>query len=425
MSSAEKLAIHLREAFRRTEELVRDLDDERMMGGRLDIVNPPLWEIGHCGWFLERWTLRELFDRDPLRADADRLYDSMKVAHDTRWDLPLFDREETFSYRNEVLEEAIEALLRSDDRYEEIRSYYLLALFHEDMHTEALTYTRQTHGYPPPRLEGLPVGEVTETSMTERGDVELPATEFLLGSSHDASFVFDNEQWAHPVRVDAFQISRVPVTCGEYLRFVLDRGYDRREFWCAEGWEWKEEAGATSPVYWREDGSGQWLRRHFGRWLPLHSDLPVIHINWYEAAAFCRWAGRRLPTEAEWELVATCGKPEQRNDPEENLLITSQANLDWRALDVTHVDSVPAGSEASGCRHLLGNVWEWTASDFLPYPGFAPGAYADYSEPWFRSRKVLRGGGWATRSRLVTPRYRNFYTPDRRDVFAGFRTCAL
>ncbi len=186
-------------------------------------------------------------------------------------------------------------------------------------------------------------------------------------------------------------------------------------------------------MYWRREGN-DWLRRNFDEWVALDERLPVIHVNWHEADAYCRWAGRRLPTEAEWEMAASaeptgkwarsCNSASVRYPWGDDLPTPERANLDWRAMGCIPVDALPAGDSAFGCRQMIGNVWEWTASDFNPYPGFVAGPYKEYSEPWFGDHKVLRGGCWVTRSRLIHNTYRNFYTPDRRDVWAGFRTCA-
>ena len=263
------------------------------------------------------------------------------------------------------------------------------------------------------------------------GDAELPGGTFLLGAAPDEAFVLDNEKWAHPVEVKPFAIARAPVTQAEFLAFVEDGGYHREEFWSPEGWAWREAAAADHPVYWRKGSIGGWLRRNFDRWISLEPRRPVIHVNWHEAQAYCRWAGRRLPTEAEWEVAATAegssgnaGTSRKRRYPwGENPPDAKHANVNSYLLGCASVGALPAGDSAAGCRQMLGNVWEWTENDFLPYPGFVADPYKEYSEPWFRTRKVLRGGCWATRARLLSNTYRNFYTPDRRDVWAGFRTC--
>jgi iron(II)-dependent oxidoreductase len=207
--------------------------------------------------------------------------------------------------------------------------------------------------------------------------------------------------------------------------------------WSAEGWRWRESVNAEHPVYWRPAGKDQWEQRVFDQWLPLEPSLPVIHVNWHEAEAYCRWARRRLPTEAEWEMAASCepapdGRAitsrKRRYPWGDEPPTPDRANLDWRALKLggcIPVNALPAGDSAFGVRQMIGNVWEWTATDFNAYPGFEPGPYKEYSAPWFGDHKVLRGGCWATRSRLIRNCYRNFYQPDRRDVWAGFRTCAL
>jgi iron(II)-dependent oxidoreductase len=477
------------ETRQRTFELVEDLKDDQMMGPRLAIVNPLLWEIGHQAWFQEKWVLRHAAHRQPIRPDADALYDSAAVPHDTRWDLPLPSRDETLRYMTTVRDRVLERILKREPSPEEIY-FVLLSVFHEDMHTEAITYTRQTLGYPPPRLrndEGgmmndeMKKGAVGISSLLIHhsslsngplpGDVQFPGGTFWLGATPDEPFVFDNEKWAHPVDIQPFAMARAPVTQQEFAAFADDGGYRDRRFWSESGWRWREEAAAEHPVYWQREPGGRWLRRDFDCWLPLEPHRPIIHVNWYEAEAYCGWAGRRLPTEPEWEAAASQLRIEDREsrieerksriedgglrnekeidgsgDPRSSILdphssdgaggkrrfpwgdespTPRHANLDWRAMGCVDVADFPEGDSALGCRQMIGNVWEWTASDFLPYPGFTADPYKEYSAPWFGTHKVLRGGCWTTRSRLLRNTWRNFYRPERRDVWAGFRTCAL
>ncbi len=351
------LQSHLRAARAQTLRVTQDLDGERLLGPRLAIVNPPLWELGHVAWFQERWCLR----RRPagglhasILPGADALYDSSAVAHATRWDLQLPALSATRGYLAEVLEQVCARIAREPENAA-LAYYARLAAFHEDMHAEAFHYTRQTLGYPDP-CPGHAM-----RAAGPRGDAEHGGGRFTMGSRPDAEFIFDNEKWAHEVDVAPFRMARAVVSNAEYLAYV--------------------EAGGTPPRYWkRQDGA--WLQRRFDRWLPLAAAEPVLHLSALEAEAYSRWAGRRLPTEAEWEFAASRGQLQG------------------------------------------GGVWEWTSSAFLPYPGFTPDPYEDYSQPWFGTHRVLRGGSFATPARLLRATFRNFYTPERADVFCGLRTCA-
>ncbi len=229
------------------------------------------------------------------------------------------------------------------------------------------------------------------------------------------------------MEVAPFNIARAAVTQAEFAEFVEDGGYNHEALWSNDGWLWRDNAQAAHPVYWRKSGD-RWERRDFDKWVSLEPHKPVLHVNWYEADAYCRWAGRRLPTEAEWEMAASwvplSGKKLKYPWGEE-APSTERANLDWAAMGALNVGALPEGDSPCGCRQMMGNVSEWTSTEFHPYPGFGADAYKDYSEPWFYDHKVLRGGCWATRSRLIRNAYRNFYKPDRRDVWAGFRTCEI
>ncbi len=423
----------LRDARARTLELLQGLDETQIIGPKLDIVNPMLWEIGHVAWFYEYFILRRLYGYKPLLANGDDLYDSIKIAHDTRWDLPLLSLDDTLAYMEQVQDRLIGRL--KGTMADETDSFiYRFATFHEDMHDEAFLWTRQTLAYPKPALciaaDGLPPG--AEAGGLS-GDAEVPGGTFWLGSSPSAPFLFDNEKWAHPERVAPFRISRAPVTNAQFLAFIEDGGYRRQDMWDDEGWQWRQGVEAENPVYWHREDGGAWRCRRFDEHLPLAPEQPVIHVNWYEANAYCRWAGRRLPTEAEWEAAAIGEpapngaelSPRKRRFPwGDDATTPRHANLDARALGCIDVAALPTGDSAFGCRQMLGNVWEWTSDTFASYPGFSPDAYREYSQPLFGSTKVLRGGAWTSRSRMVTATYRNYFGPDRRDVFAGFRTCA-
>jgi gamma-glutamyl hercynylcysteine S-oxide synthase len=425
-ATAGELAEQLREVRERTRRLTEDLTTDELMGPMLPIVNPVLWEIGHVGWFHEYWTLRQAHGAEPIIARADHLWNSSTVAHATRWSLDLPDRAGVFGYMRDVLARQVERLGGPVD--EPQRYFYELAIRHEDMHVEALAYTRQTLGYARPEGLGRPV---TPGAGAWPGDVEVPGGVWRFGSSAGGDFIFDNEKWAHEVAVEPFWIARAPVTNAEFAAFVEAGGYRTRDFWSADGWTWRERAGAERPVYWRDKvGDGwTWLRHREVEELPPHA--PVMFVNWYEAQAWCRWANRRLPSELEWEVAAlgepgrgTLAQTRRRWPWGEEPPSAARANLDFAWNGPLDVAACAAGDSTFGCRQMIGNVWEWTDSAFVPFPGFSADPYEDYSQPWFDTRKVLRGGSWATSARIARAAYRNFFTPERNDVLAGFRTCA-
>lgn len=386
----------LQDARARTLAYVEDLSGAQLQLPMIDTVNPVLWELGHVAYFAEFWTLRGLYGRDPIIEGADALYDSAKIAHDTRWSLPLPDREGTLAFLARQLTEVLE-------RYPEHEAtaastyFHRLALHHEDMHAEAMIYMRGALAYAQPQLPYLakPQTEIV------RGDVAIPGGTYRIGARPTDAFVWDNEKWEHEVEIAPFSISRTAVTNEEYLQFI--------------------ENGAEPPPTWRKTNDG-WERRHFDRWAPLVPREPVVHVSALDAQAYCQFAGRRLPTEAEWEIAATGGK--RRTYPwGEEAPSPQRANLDNWYGDVVSVDAFESGESPFGVRGMLGNVWEWTATPFGPYPGFSPDPYREYSEPWFGDHRVLRGGAWSTRARMITARWRNFYKPHRRDILTGFRTC--
>ena len=441
--SSEQLKDWIEDARARTFSMVDDLDDSQMSVPYLPSVNPFLWELGHGIWFQEYWVLRHALGGQPLIEDPDHLYDSSHVGHEMRWHLKMPGRAEVMRYGEKVRDAVLETLSGGEPS-PELRYFLLLSVFHEDMHQEAFCYMRQTLGYQPPSWFGsVPAGAETaqagaetpraeaETAPTD-GDVSIPGGRIDIGASRDEPFVFDNEKWAHPVDMEAFRIARSPVTQAQFLEFVEDGGYQRSDLWSDSGWRWRQASGAERPIYWRLHGD-VWQRRVFDTWRDLEVNVPVVHVNWYEANAWCVWAGRRLPTEPEWEVAATAevdgdtltGARREYpwgDSPEPS---PERANLDGDGGGLWPVTAAPGGDTPAGCRQMLGNVWEWTASDFLPYPGFVVDPYKQYSKPWFGCRKALRGGCWMTRTRMLRPTWRNYFTPDRRDVFAGFRTCAI
>src|SRR5512132_131124 len=286
--SAGDLIPIMREFRARTRDLVDDLDAEQLIGPRLTIVNPPLWEIGHVAWFAEYWILRHLRKQQPTIENGDQLYNSTDIAHDTRWELVLPPLENTRRYMDEVLDRCIETIDKTSKLTSEEFYFYLLATFHEGMHAEALAYTRQTLGYSAPRFAANQTAR-SDSAGPFPGDAYVPSGTFLIGPTPDFPFAFDNEKWAHPVEIKPFRIARAPVTNGEFLAFVEEGGYRKAQFWSESGWRWLE-GGASSdlersfakffnndisksreqpsfggrfdhPVYWRRETDGRWLQR--------------------------------------------------------------------------------------------------------------------------------------------------------------------
>jgi ergothioneine biosynthesis protein EgtB len=352
---------------------------------QLRIVNPPLWELGHTAWFAEWFVLREAVSSHPadamgnsLLSKGDDWFDSNTVPHRNRWTLDLPSTGGVKTYCHEVLDRVLDKLSR-EANVDEALYPYRLALAHEDMHGEAFLYSLQTLGLQAPV-------QLThdEQDYSTPSEIAFPGGTLQLGSAASAGgFMFDNEKFAHSCYVPPFRMDSTLVTNAQFADFIADGGYDNRQFWSLSGADWLMRQERSAPRYWERDGN-QWRTMRFGQLSTLAAHEPVRHITLYEAQAYCAWAGRRLATEAEWEYAALSGHPAFR----------------W------------------------GQLWEWTASPFEPYPGFSPDRYREYSQPWFGTHQVLRGASFATPSRFGSAKFRNFYMPERDDIFCGFRTCA-
>lgn len=351
----------------------------------LPIVNPPLWELGHVAWFAEWFVLREAQSSNPTSAlrhslltKGDDWFDSNLVPHRTRWllDLPTAGALKTYCY--EVLDRVLDKLGKAQGEEMDLTPYRLV-LAHEDMHGEAFAYTLQTLGVEAPPA----IGRYTTPSWSQ-GVIGFPGGTLQMGSAPNDGFVFDNEKWAHPIYVPPCSLDATLVSNAEYDEFIADGGYQRPELWTAAGMAWRMQQERSAPRYWQRDGRW-WCVERFGRVTALSANEPLRHVCLFEAQAYCAWIGRRLPTESEWEFAALSG----------------HAAFRW------------------------GDLWEWTCTPFEPYPGFSADAYREYSAPWFITHQVLRGASFVTRDRMRSPKYRNFYLPQRDDMFVGFRTCAL
>lgn len=409
---------------------IADLETPHLLDPRGATINPLLWEVGHVAWFQERRaTLRD--GGDSILERADGLFDSIAVPHEVRWELELPDRGAMLWYLEATRDAAIRDLERAGDDPVALHRH-AFAVFHEDMHGEAFRMMRQTLGWPAARraprpTTAAPDGAADDGAGRLDGDVDVPGGPFTVGATERSGFAFDNEKWGVRVELAPFSIARAPVTDAEFAEFTDGGGYRDRALWSDAGWAWRRTRDAEHPAAWRRSEDGSFERRTFDGWAPLAPHHPVVHISWYEAEAYCRWAGRRLPTEAEWEAAALLdpGRDEKRHYPwGDDAPTPRHANLD-AALGPVDVGACAAGDSALGCRQMLGNVWEWTADWFAPFEGFRPDHYREYSQSSFGMTKVLKGGAWTTRSRMIRGTWRNFYEPRRNDAFAGFRTCAI
>ncbi|MBT8113708.1 MAG: SUMF1/EgtB/PvdO family nonheme iron enzyme, partial [Gammaproteobacteria bacterium] len=297
------------------------------------------------------------------------------------------------------------------------------------MHNEAFIYTRQTLSYPKPNfIKSRNYSSLQSDHTVNRNeDISIPGGSFMLGAERKNEFIFDNEKWAHAVKVAPFIIAKFAVSNEQYLEFVEDDGYKKEKYWSDGAWRWRKIKNLQHPVYWKKDSNDNWYVKTFDVWESLRPSHAVMHVSWYEAVAFCKWSNRRLPTEAEWEFAAASNPNVAKDNHYEKIINPDEidANLDCTNLGTVNVAAFPKSDNAFGCRQMFGNVWEWTSSTFKPYPGFSPDWYSEYSRPLFEQTKVLRGGAWTTRSRMLRNTLRNYYGPDRNDVFAGFRTCAI
>ncbi|RJO76340.1 ergothioneine biosynthesis protein EgtB [Nocardia panacis] len=418
-----EIAEVLARARRRTATLTDCLDEAELLAQHSRLMSPLVWDLAHIGNQEELWLVRDVGGREPVRDDIDHLYDAFRHARADRPALPLLDPGQARGYVATVREKVWDVLgasaLRGAALLDGGFAFGMIAQ-HEQQHDETMLATHQLRtgaavlAAAPPPTASMPVG----------GEIIIPAGEFTMGTSTDP-WALDNERPAHRVDLPAYAIDAAPITNAQYLAFMADGGYERSELWSQRGWAHRQEAGLVAPQFWERDSDGQWWRRAFGVVHPLRPKQPVLHVCWFEAEAYAKWAGKRLPTEAEWEKAARFDPatgasrrfPWGAAEPD-----AATANLGQRHLEPAEVGAYPAGASPAGVHQLIGDVWEWTASGFEPYPGFRVFPYREYSEVFFGGDyRVLRGGSFGTDPVACRGTFRNWDHPIRRQIFAGFR----
>lgn len=415
-------------ARRRTSLLTSCVDEGELTSQHSPLMSPLVWDLAHIGNQEEQWLLRAVAGREAMRPEIDPLYDAFEHPRAERPKLPLLAPSEARGYAAEVRGRALDVLegasFEPDGTQQLTRSGFAFGMIaqHEQQHDETMLITHQLRTgaaaltAPDPEPLSEPFGGPAE--------VLVPGGPFTMGTTAEP-WALDNERPAHTRLVPAFHIDTTPVTNAAYLEFIEDGGYRDARWWAPRGWAMVREGDFEAPLFWRRE-AGTWLRRRFGVTEAVPPDEPVLHVSWYEADAYARWAGRRLPTEEEWEKAARFDPASGRSmrypwgdaDP-----TPSRANLGQHHLRPAPAGSYATGESPLGVRQLIGDVWEWTSSDFLPYPGFVAYPYREYSEVFFGpDHKVLRGGSFAVDAVVCRGTFRNWDLPIRRQIFSGFRT---
>jgi iron(II)-dependent oxidoreductase len=426
-SIKEQIASTLEETRARTLMLVEQLSEQALNEVHDELMSPIVWDLGHIANFEELWLVRQAGGRPALREELGSVYDALTSPRKERGSLPYLRSDDCLRYLEAVRERSLECLAEADlspdaGRLRAGGYVYELIARHERQHQETILQTLQlmtSEAYEPPSAIETP-----SASSEPLGMVAVPGGAALTGAS-EGWFAYDNERPQHAVELKPFWIDATPVTNGEFAEFVDADGYRREELWSAPGWEWRRRAGCELPCYWERDGDG-FAVRSFAHVEPLDPRRPVCHVSWFEADAYARFRGKRLPTEDEWERAASWDADPgvKLRYPWGDAFDGARANLGQLSFGTAAVGAYPAGAGPCGAQQTMGDVWEWTSSPFEAYEGFEPFPYAEYSQVFFDDRfKVLRGGSWATHPDAVTTSFRNWDYPERRQIFAGIR-CA-
>lgn len=415
----------LTEARERTLLLISGLSDEDLHRQHDPLMSPIIWDVGHIAHFEELWLTQNLSGEIEF-SEMPGLYNPFEHPRAERASLPLPTLAEMLARLGEIRSRVLDHLdaLEWDESNPLLRGAYVyrMVLQHEYQHNETILQTlqlKQGEPFAAPRTVFFPT-----TGTLDSDPVYFPRGSVTIGTD-DTRAAYDNERPRHRVELRPFLIDRGPVTNGRYLDFMNDGGYTRPDLWSKAGREWLADSGISAPKYWRRDGS-TWTERVLDLVRPIDHTRPVCHVCFHEAEAFARWDHKRLPTEVEWEAAASWDprRSVARVFPWGDEIHAGQANIDELSFDTAPVGTYDHGVSPTGCYQMIGDVWEWTSSDFNGYPGFQSFPYKEYSEEFFGSEyKVLRGGSWATRSGAIRNTFRNWDYPIRRQIFSGFR-CA-
>ena len=404
----------LADARERTLALVEPLSDADVERQHTSIMSPLVWDLAHIAAYEELWLVHRHAGLPLARPELAAMYDAFETPRAVRGDLPLLNRAEALAYREHVRERVPR----------EGSFLHELVVRHEDQHQETMLQAIELARLQPAPAVPRSPRPAAPGGHTGLEPVEVPGGDCEIGARAEG-FAYDNERPRHRVYVPPFRVGRTPITNASFLTFVEGGGYERRPWWSDEAWAWKEQYDITHPEGWARGPTGEWRRWTLDGWAPLDPEEPVVHVSWFEADAFARAHGARLPTEVEWEKAATWDQTAQtaRQYPWGDAQPDARrANLDHGLLGPAPAGAYPKGASPCGALGMLGDVWEWTASDFRGYDGFEAHPYREYSEVFFGTDyKVLRGGSWATRGRVATPTFRNWDLPQRRQIFAGVR----
>ncbi len=424
--SKQEIADLLTEARERTLLLISVLSDEDLHQQHDPLMSPIIWDVGHIAHFEELWLTQNL-DGPIEFSEMPGIYNPFEHPRATRASLVLPTLAEMTKRLREIRGRVIDRLdsVEFDQENPLLRDGYVynMVLQHEYQHNETILQTFQLKRgdpYRAPRHVSFAARALPWPEMVSFGGGKVSI------GTYDRSAAYDNERPEHVIDLPPFLIDRFPVANAQYLEFIKENGYERKEFWSDWGQRWLAETGAAAPKYWSRAGEG-WITRTMDVTRPLDLTRPVCHICFYEAEAFAAWAGKRLPSEFEWEVAASWNPSTKRaqNFPWGDSPADAQsANIDQLAFDTAPLGTYDRNVSPLGCYGMIGDVWEWTSSDFYGYPGFQSFPYKEYSEGFFGPEyKVLRGGSWATRPGAIRSTFRNWDYPIRRQIFSGFR-CA-